>query len=188
MAELRRAVRNRRHPEPPEGPIDWHGTRAYAVGVDSGIAINRRGREAGGIVALGAEYRTVRDDLIARLEALVDPETGERVVDRVRTAEELYGARVAARAPDLSVEWREAKYLPAEIEDVPGAVFVSHRQRGKVLPNTGAHRPDGLLLASGPGIPVGQRPRGSVFDIVPTCLRLLGQPLPQGLRGKSLVE
>ena len=188
IGQLRQAVLNRGQPERDEGSIDWSRTRAYAVGVDSGIAINLRGREAGGIVEPGAEYRAVRDAVIARLEALVDPETGEPAVDAVRTAEELYGARIAARAPDLSVEWRGAMYLPAEIEDVPDAVFVSHRLRGKVLPTTGGHRPDGLLLATGPGIPVSQRPRGSVYDVVPTCLRLLDQPVPPGLRGASLVD
>jgi len=56
------------------------------------------------------------------------------------------------------------------------------------LPTTGGHRPDGLLLGKGPGIPVSQRPQGSVFDLVPTCLSLLDQPVPPGLRGKSLIE
>jgi predicted AlkP superfamily phosphohydrolase/phosphomutase len=188
VGQLRRALLRPREPGPLDGSIDWSGTKAYAVGVDSGIAINLRGRESDGIVNAGTEYHAVRDAIIARLHTLVDPETGEHVVDHVRTAEELYGSRIAARAPDLSVEWHGAKYLPAEIEDGSGAVFTSHRLQGKVLPTTGGHRPDGLLLGKGPGSPVSQRPEGSVFDLVPTCLRLLDQPVPPGLRGKSLVE
>jgi predicted AlkP superfamily phosphohydrolase/phosphomutase len=188
MIQAMGAMRRRLRPPPPEGPIDWNRTRAYAVGVDSGIAINLKGREAGGIVAPGAEYRAVRDALIARLEALLDPETGEPAVDKVLTAEQLYGERIAARAPDLVVEWRGSMYLPADIEDVPDTVFVSHRLKGKVLPTTGGHRPDGLLLARGPGIPVVQRPHGSVFDLVPTCLELLDVPAGTALRGKSLLH
>ena len=148
-ARLRQTLLTPRRRKPRDCSIDWPRTAAYAVGVDSGIAINLRGREPGGIVEPGTEYRDVCDRIIARLRALVDPDTNQPAVDRIHRASELYAPRVAARAPDLCVQWRGAAYLPSEIEDVPGAVFVSHRQRGKVLPNTGGHRPDGLLLAMG---------------------------------------
>src|SRR5208337_3939421 len=53
---------------------------------------------------------------------------------------------------------------------------------------TGAHSSDGFLCASGPGIPVAQtRAPGSLLDIAPTILTLMGAPCPRELPGKSLV-
>jgi len=42
-------------------------------------------------------------------------------------------------------------------------------------------------VAAGPGVPPGRHENASVFDVMPTCLRLLGQPVPPGLLGRSLV-
>jgi len=47
----------------------------------AGIALDTigvTGREAGGIVSPGAEYRTLADELSARLLTLADPEDGTR--------------------------------------------------------------------------------------------------------------
>ena len=55
--------------------VDWSRTRAYAMGLGQ-IYINLKGREGHGIVAPGAESKTMQDDLAARLLTLTDPKTG----------------------------------------------------------------------------------------------------------------
>ena len=47
--------------------VDWSKSKAYAMGLGD-IYVNLRGREAGGIVAPGAEYEALRAELIARLD------------------------------------------------------------------------------------------------------------------------
>jgi arylsulfatase A-like enzyme len=49
--------------------------------------------------------------------------------------------------------------------------------------HTGGH---GLLLVVGEGIEPGDGGVASTFDVTPTVIALLGQPVPAGLSGRSL--
>jgi len=83
--------------------VDWSRTRAYALGLN-GIYLNLAGRERWGIVTLSA-----RDELTAeiarRLESLRDPIDGERVVERMYRARDVYHGAAVDAAPDLIVGW-----------------------------------------------------------------------------------
>src|SRR5205814_6640603 len=61
--------------------VDWSRTKAYAMGLGE-IYINVRGREGQGIVAPGAEYESVRAEIVKRLSDLTDPKTGQRAVGK----------------------------------------------------------------------------------------------------------
>jgi predicted AlkP superfamily phosphohydrolase/phosphomutase len=82
--------------------VDWSRTRAYAMGL-GGIYINLAGRENKGCVQPGAEYEQVRDEIIAGLEASVDPGTGEKPVTKVFKREEIYTGFDPTLIPDLRV-------------------------------------------------------------------------------------
>ena len=82
--------------------VDWSKTRAYAMGLGD-IYVNLKGREGKGIVAPGAEYEAVREEIRKKLATLVDPKTGQRAVSRVFTREEAYGSFDADVIPDLFV-------------------------------------------------------------------------------------
>jgi predicted AlkP superfamily phosphohydrolase/phosphomutase len=82
--------------------VDWSRTKAYAMGLGD-IYVNLRGREGKGIVAPGAEYEAVRDEIRRKLLTLVDPKTGQRAVSRIFTREEAYGSFDADVIPDLFV-------------------------------------------------------------------------------------
>ncbi|HVO50362.1 MAG TPA: alkaline phosphatase family protein [Thermoanaerobaculia bacterium] len=82
--------------------VDWSKTKAYAMGLGD-IYVNLKGREGKGIVAPGAEYEAVRDEIRKKLVTLVDPKTGQRAVSRIFTREEAYGSFDADVIPDLFV-------------------------------------------------------------------------------------
>jgi predicted AlkP superfamily phosphohydrolase/phosphomutase len=82
--------------------VDWSKSRAYAMGLGD-VYINLQGREKGGIVAPGADYEALRDELISRLTALVDPSNGERAVSRVFKREKVYRRFDPRTIPDLIV-------------------------------------------------------------------------------------
>ncbi len=82
--------------------VDWSKTKAYAMGLGD-IYVNLKGREGKGIVAPGAEYEAVRDEIKKKLVTLVDPKTGARAVSRILTREEAYGSFDADLIPDLFV-------------------------------------------------------------------------------------
>jgi predicted AlkP superfamily phosphohydrolase/phosphomutase len=83
--------------------VDWTATEAYSVGLN-GIYLNLAGRERNGTVK--AENRdAVIDRIVSRLEALQDPQTGEKVVVRAYRARDVYRGEAVGSAPDIVVGW-----------------------------------------------------------------------------------
>ena len=82
--------------------VDWERTRAYSLGL-AGIFINRKGREAQGIVPDGDELRELKVELIERLTGLVDEETGETAIRRVTDTESTFSGPYRFDAPDLLI-------------------------------------------------------------------------------------
>ena len=94
------------------GAVDWSKTRAYAMGFN-GLYLNLEGRERDnhltkdekepGIVK-PADADALIAEIEAKLEAWVDPETGENVVlNAVRSDEAYVSTERLAEAPDLLV-------------------------------------------------------------------------------------
>lgn len=81
--------------------VDWSRTRAYALGLNS-LYINRTGREAHGIVA-AAEAAQIKQQIMASLAGLQDPQSGAQVVRDVFDGEQLYPANANNDAPDLVI-------------------------------------------------------------------------------------
>jgi predicted AlkP superfamily phosphohydrolase/phosphomutase len=167
--------------------IDWTTTQAFSRGKEGDVFINLAGREPHGIVSPGPEYEQVRDRVIAAFEQLVDPQTGQKAVTRVHRREELVPGPMLEWAPDLIIEWRDCAYMPTESDRDKGAIFVQRWREYMDWPTTGAHRIEGILVASGPGIRTGHEIAGArIIDLMPTWLACLGQPLPAGLEGRVL--
>ncbi len=165
--------------------VDWSRTKAYALGLGS-IYVNLLGREPKGSVAPGREYEEVRDAIARRLEALVDPETGERPVVRVYRREEIYSGFDPRVVPDLRaangahyrIGWQTA------LGEVPPRVFEDNLKAwsGDHCSNDPSLVPGVLfsnvkLARSDPGI----------ADIYPTVLALLGVPPVEGIDGRTLL-
>lgn len=73
---------------------------AYSL-IPGRFYVNLKGREPRGSVEPGKEYDAVRERIAAGLMELRDPETGERVIERVEMRESLYGEDVGGVTPDL---------------------------------------------------------------------------------------
>jgi len=151
--------------------------------VYGGIRINLAGREPAGGVLPGADFDAVCDELEHELRQLVNLETGRPLVRRVlRTAEHYVGEHLDA-LPDLLVEWdREA---PIRRIHSPRIGTIEREFDGG---RTGDHKPNGLLMAAGPGIPPQRLERPvSVTDIAPTLAARLGVVLA-GVDGAPIPE
>ncbi len=81
---------------------DWSGTRAYALGLN-GLYVNLKGREGQGVVEAGNERNALIRELVQKLESVVDPETGEKVISKAYVSSEWYHGPMAAEAPDIIV-------------------------------------------------------------------------------------
>ncbi len=113
--------------------LDWPSTEAYAIGLN-GLYLNRKGREAHGIVAAGEQSQALVANLREQLLAWRDPANGRQIVESVY--EEKCSLENAAVAPDLIIgygrgyraSWQTALggTPPVEIEDNTDAWIADH--------------------------------------------------------------
>lgn len=164
--------------------VDWNRTQAYAVGL-GGIYLNRRGREANGILDEHAADR-VAADIIAGLEALMDLERGAHAVERVLRRDQLYRGPFAADAPDLLVLMRRGYRASwtTGLGGVPATVFEDNTRRW-----SGDHIVDPALV---PGVLFASRPfreeGAAMTDLAPTILQYFDVPPGPEMEGRSLAE
>ena len=150
--------------------VDWSRTRAYALGL-GGIYLNRRGREASGILDDDAATEATRE-IVRGLTGLVDVERGDRAVERVVTKEEIYSGPFAAQAPDLLVctsRGYRASWTTA-LGGAPDSIFEDNTKRWG-----GDHIIDPALV---PGVLFSTDPiekvNTSIVDLAPAILAAFG--------------
>ena len=161
-------------------PLDWSRTKAYSgTPTEDGIYINLRGRGPHGVVP-PEEYDQLRDTITAALLGLRDPGTGQKVVERVYRKEELYRGPHLGQMPDLLLVVAPGYELVESFD--PARMFLP-----PTLRRTGTHRPEGVVLATGPGILRGREVApASLLDLAPTLLYVSGLPIPRDMDGRIL--
>ncbi|MFB6166829.1 MAG: alkaline phosphatase family protein, partial [Candidatus Nanohaloarchaea archaeon] len=173
-SRLRNAVEN---PEDIWDRIDWDETTAFASGQYIGqVYINTEEDYPDGTVS-GEEYEEVRNRLISELEELEDPETGEKVVEKVWKKEDLY-RDFGEFAPDITFYTRGMGYKVKE--ELHGSVFDESIPRG-------AHGQEGILVAAGENVGEGKMDM-ELVDVAPTLLHLEGRKIPGDMDGEAAGE
>ncbi len=83
--------------------VDWDHTQAYAVGMGQ-IYINLKGREKRGIVDGDTpRYEETLNQIVAGLEQVVDPDTGEKVIEKVYRTRDIYRGKFTKNSAELRV-------------------------------------------------------------------------------------
>ncbi len=163
--------------------VDWSRTRAYGVGINS-LYLNRRGRESQGLVR-PEEVDALASELIAKLQAVKDPDNGHPVISNVFKSSEIYSGPHAEDAPDLIVGYH--RNYRASWDTILGGFPREH-----VLDNTDAWSGDhcvdpafvpGVLLSSRPIS--GKIPR--IEDLAPTILGAFQIEVPKEMTGRNLL-
>jgi len=160
-----------------------HGN-GLAVG---GIRVNLVGREPEGVVAPGRAAELFEDELASALLAIVDARSGRPLVRRVLRTRDHYAGEQLDTLPDLLVEWDDAAALGSSlIGGGAGATVCATSPRIDVITGTndygrsGEHRPEGLFIATGPGMDATRMSHAiSILDFAPTLTRQLGVALPE---------
>lgn len=168
--------------------LDWSRTKAFAIPADvsSFIRVNLAGREPEGIVAPGNDYVGILEDLERDLVQVVDDETGRPVVDQVIEVERSIGRPVSDVLPDLIIAWQGRPPFRRLRSPRFGVVEVAQRDA-----RTGQHRPNGWMVANGPGVPaMGDHsldgPGHRMIDLAPTVISALGVVAPDELPGHAI--
>jgi predicted AlkP superfamily phosphohydrolase/phosphomutase len=169
--------------------LDLTRTRAFAYGTFGNIVVNVRGREAQGVVEPGDEYERVRDEIAAGLLELCSP-TGERIVRAVHRREDMFDGPQLDRIPDLLVEFDDYAWLGKGNLKGPTPTLWDEVQieGGSEVLYVGSHRFEGILALAGPSAASGVKLSARIEDVAPTVLYLLGEPVPDNLEGRVLVE
>lgn len=164
--------------------VDWERTRAFALGL-TGVFINRKGREARGIVEEGEPLVALRNEISRKLTGLVDPDTGQTAIRRVVETESAFAGPYTYDAPDLLVGYNAGYRTSWD-----GAM-------GRVTPSqfedntrhwSGDHCVDPVLV---PGVLFSNRKmqpdNPGLTDIAPTVLKALGVEQPPHMKGRPLI-
>jgi predicted AlkP superfamily phosphohydrolase/phosphomutase len=139
----------------------------------AGIRLNVFAREPLGRIRMGEEYDACCELLSRELMLLRNGATGGPAFARVERSDDLYRGPKLELLPDLVAQWtRDAEFTALES---PTIGRVEGRSRGV---RSGDHRPQGLFLATGPGLtPDRVSAPVSVMDFGPTIAELLGVEL-----------
>ncbi len=165
--------------------VDWEKTRAFTLGL-TGIFVNRKGREAKGIVAPGAELDALCAEIKAKLEKLVDTENGERVVREAFLTRQMHSGPYADMAPEILVGYERGYRHSWDCATgaVSTEVFTDNTRSW-----SGDHCVDPRLV---PGVFWCNRKIGlsdpNLLDIAPTALELFGVDVPRYMQGRNLFQ
>jgi len=161
-----------------EGQIDW--SESVALGENGGPK---------GIYILNAnennkqrEREEIKEQIIKKLDALTDPETGEKVIHKVFKREEIYSGPNLNKIPEI-VFITNPKY---SIRTNFSEKIITKNQYQTLPGGHGVH-PNGILIAKGPQFKKGEEIKGArLIDIAPTILHLTGTPVPKDMDGRVL--
>ena len=163
--------------------VDWTRTKAYTFGL-GGLYLNLKGREAEGIVVPGAEAEALKQELIQKLNGLLDPETSEIGIREVYSSGALYKGPYLQEAPDMIVGYNEGYRTSwdAAVGKVGSEVF-EHNCKAW----SGDHCVDPVLV---PGVLFSNIAIDALDpgleDMAPTALDLFGVPAPAWMEGKPV--
>jgi predicted AlkP superfamily phosphohydrolase/phosphomutase len=156
--------------------VDENRSRAYCVPIFrtfAGVRIN--------LVGEGKE--ALRQEIIKELMNLIDPETGETIVQEVHLGEDYYNGPYAKNIPDLIISLKPDYGCSFRLSHYSSVITGIQTYRGR-----GNHHSEGIFITSGPNIVNNPEPvvGMNIEDIAPTVLYLMDLPVPSDMDGQVL--
>jgi predicted AlkP superfamily phosphohydrolase/phosphomutase len=163
--------------------VDWSRTLAFSKGNYGQIYVNLKGREPHGVVE-EADYDAVCNRLVERLKGLRDPQTNEAWMGEVFRREQVYDGPRVSDAPDIAFLPRDMRYLP-----LGNADFTSNKFMVEAFGISGCHRMHGVMIGNAAAVkPAARLQAASIYDVAPTLLYLMGEPVPSDMDGRVLTK
>lgn len=170
--------------------IDFAQSQAftYLAMMTGEIWLNLKGRDPLGMVDSGPQQEALEEEIIRLFMSATDPVTGAPAVAEVRRGRELFAGPNLDIFADLHVGFvQEPRIsgLTALLQD--GSRVTVNIPPDSPLLHSGSHRPQAMFVACGPDIvPTDAPVEGTLADIAPTALALLGIPIPPHMEGRVL--
>lgn len=163
--------------------VDWSNTKAYALGIN-GLYLNLRGREKQGSVNRD-EADAIRAEIIQKLESVIDPKTGERVVMKAYDSREIYSGPYVDLAPDILVGYSSGYRISDQscLGQFPEGILgdrtdkwsADHCMDPRVVPGTLLS--NWKCTAPSPGL----------WDLAPSILNAFGMKVPSAMTGAPVL-
>jgi predicted AlkP superfamily phosphohydrolase/phosphomutase len=151
------------------------GTAAYSL-IPGRIFINLQGREQKGSVAPGAQAEQVKEKVTRALLEMTDPDTGQRIIEKVLRREEIYSGPYFNEAADLVAVPYDGYDLKANVRQ-PNFTF-----KGDLVGMHTFH--DAALFVKDRTLADREI---SIADAAPTILKLMDLEPLERLEGESLI-
>lgn len=162
---------------------NWPASKAYALGFQ-GLYLNLKGREKEGMVS-ASERRRLLEELKGKLESIVDPKNGQKVISCAYISEDNFSKDFIGRAPDIILGFDRGYRINSD------SVLGSLSQ--EVISDnlewwSGDHCIDPRKV---PATFIAnfkiQRPVPDIRDIAPTILKYFSIATPAQMTGKTLI-
>jgi predicted AlkP superfamily phosphohydrolase/phosphomutase len=165
--------------------IDWSRTKAVVchTAMWGFLYLNVRGRQPQGVIKLGSEYEACRNELIERLMAEVDPQTGEKLFVDVIKPETVYGqSDTEWDSPDLLLVPQDGMKVSRRLRE---RWLVKHTCPDRA---EGTHLLKGLWMVAGEKIKSRINFQANIQDLAPTILAAMGIAVPDDMDGRVFTE
>jgi predicted AlkP superfamily phosphohydrolase/phosphomutase len=162
---------------------DWPASKAYALGLN-GLYLNLKGREKEGTVGT-AERRRLLEEIKGKLENLIDPKNGNKVISCAYISEDNFSKNFISRAPDIILGFDRGY----RINDKSAIGSLSQE-----IVSDNMNWWSGDHCVDPKKVPASfisnfkiQRQVPDIRDIAPTILKYFGIATPAQMTGKALI-
>lgn len=162
--------------------IDWSQTKAWGWGgYYARIFINLKGREPRGIISPD-RYEEIIDELKEDLNSIEDP-NGRKMNNKIYRPKDLYPI-VKGDPPDMMVYFDDLYWRSAGTVG-HNTIYLPENDKG---PDDAVHSMYGIFSIYDPSETISSKDLGivSIYDVMPTMLKIMKIPIPKNLRGKPL--
>ncbi|MEN6547689.1 MAG: alkaline phosphatase family protein [Armatimonadia bacterium] len=160
----------------------------YLAMMTGEIWLNLKGRDPLGMVEPGPQQEALEEEITRLFMSATDPVSGVPAVTEVRRGPELFAGPNVGIFADLHLGFVEEPRISGLSTLLPdGSRVTVNIAPDSPLLWLGSHRPHGIFVACGPDIiPTDIPVEGTLADIAPTALALLGVPIPPHMDGHVL--
>jgi predicted AlkP superfamily phosphohydrolase/phosphomutase len=163
---------------------DWSRSRAYGIGLN-GLYINQRGREKEGIVSAGPESDNLIREIARKLEEVIDPQTGAKVVLKAYVSKDVYQGPYLEMAPDIILGFNRGYRISwsSPLGSFPKEILEDNKQKW-----SGDHMSAAEVI---PGVLVANRKirveSPALYDLTATILDIFGIEKPKEMIGRAVL-
>lgn len=161
--------------------FDWEATKAFALPGSTEVEIYVTAKEG------TPEYSETVNTVLTELPELVDPQSGARVVERVRQKSQVWQGGKMHLMPDIVAELKDGYSYRFNLDARADTNLFMDVEPGEQM-HMGMHHRDGIIVAQGPGFKKMADINPSLTDLAPTILAYLGVEVPDMMTGRVITD